>query len=55
MLNRAMKVSCEYVSQSGETLGVLKQLLGEMSSDIVAAEGAELEHKKTVDELSDKE
>ena len=59
MLNRAMKVSCEYVpqcvSQSGEALGVLKQLLEEMSSDIVAAEGAELEHKKTVDELSDKE
>ena len=41
------------VSQSGEALGVLKQLLEEMSSDIVAAEGAELEHKKTVDELSD--
>ena len=59
MLNRAMKVSCEYVpecvSQSGEALGVLKQLLEEMSSDIVAAEAAELEHKKTVDELSDKE
>ena len=39
MLNRAMKVSCEYVpkyvSQSGETLGVLKQLLEEVSSDIV--------------------
>ena len=55
--NRAMKVSCEYVpqyvSQSGEALGVLKQLLEEMSSDIVAAEAAELEHKKTVDELSD--
>ena len=59
MFNRAMKVSCEYVpqcvSQSGEALGVVKQLLEEMSSDIVAAEGAELEHKKTVDELSDKE
>ena len=38
MLNRAMKVSCEYVpqyvSQSGEALGVLKQLLEEMSSDM---------------------
>ena len=54
-----MKVSCEYVpqyiSQSGEALGVLKQLLEEMSSDIVAAEAAEFEHKKTVDELIDKE
>ena len=59
MLNRAMKVSCEcvpqYVSQSGEALGVLKQLLEEMSSDIVVTEGAELQHMKTVDELSDKE
>ena len=57
MLNRAMKVSCEYVpkySQSGEALGVLKQLLEEVSSDIVALQGAKLEHKKTVDELSDK-
>ena len=33
----------------------IQQLLEEMSSDIVATEGAELEHKKTVDELSDKE
>ena len=57
--NRTMKVSCEYVpqyvSQSGEALGVLKQLVEEMSSDIVATEDAELEHKKTVDDLSDKE
>ena len=57
VLNRAMKVSCEYVpqyfSQSGEALGVLKQLLEETSSDIVAAEAAELEYKKTFDELSD--
>ena len=57
MLNRAMKVSCEYVpqyvSQGGEALGVLKQPLEGMSSDIVAAEAAELEHKKTFDEVSD--
>ena len=37
MLNRAMKVSCEcvpeYVSQSGEALGVLKQLLGAAHED----------------------
>ena len=33
----------------------IQQLLEEMSSDIVAAEGAELEHKKTIDKLSDKE
>ena len=58
--NRAMKVSCEYVpqyiSQSGKVLlQDIQQLLEKMSSDIVATEGAELEHKKTVDELSDKE
>ena len=55
-----MKVSCEYVpqhiSQSGKVLlQDIQQLLEEMSSDIVATEGAELEHMKTVDELSDKE
>ena len=57
MLNRTMKVSCEYVpqyvSQGGEALGVLKQPLEEMSSDIVAAEAAELEYKETFDEVSD--
>ena len=60
MLNRAMKVSCEcvpqYISQSGKVLlQDIQQLLEEMSSDIVATEGAELQHMKTVDELSDKE
>ena len=57
MLNRTMKVSYEYVpqyvSQGDEALGVLKQPLEEMSSDIVAAEAAELEYKKTFDEVSD--
>lgn len=65
VLNRAMKVSSsfvqsrgtseyvpQYASQSGEVLGVLKQLLEEMNSDIAAAEAAELEHKKAFDELS---
>ena len=33
----------------------IQQLVEEMSSDIVAAEAAEWEDKKTVDELSDKE
>ena len=36
-----------------EVLGVLKQLLEEMNSDIAAKETAELEYKKTFDELSD--
>ena len=43
----------QYVSQSGEVLGVLKQFLVEMNSDIADAEATELEHKKTFDELSD--
>ena len=56
MLNRAMKVSSsfvqsrgtseyvpQYASQSREVLGVLKQLLEEMNSDIAAAEAAEQE------------
>ena len=34
-------------------LGVLKQLLEEMNSDIATTEATELEHKKTLDELSD--
>ena len=42
----------QYASQSGEVLDVLKQLLEEMNSDIAASEVAELEHKKTFDELS---
>ena len=55
-----MKVPCEYVpqyiSQSGKVmLQDIQHFLEEMSSDIVATEGAELEHMKTVDELSDKE
>ena len=41
-----------FASQSGEALDVLKQLLEEMNSGIVAAEAAELEHKKAFDELS---
>ena len=43
----------QYASQSGEVLGVLKQFLVEMNSDIADAEATELEHKKTFDELSD--
>ena len=42
----------QYASQSGEVLGVLKQFLVEMNSDIEDAESTELEHKKTFDELS---
>ena len=36
-----------------KTSSVLKQLLEEMNSDVAAAEAAELDHKKTFDELSD--
>ena len=46
-------MSRQYASQNGEVLGVLKQLLEEMNSDIAAVEATELEHKKTFDELSD--
>ena len=61
VLNRAMKVSSsfarsrgirkyvpQYVRQSGETQGVLKQLRDEANSDIVVTEAAEWEHKKTL-------
>ena len=61
MRNRAMKVSSsfarsrgirkyvpQYVRQSGETQGVLKQLRDEANSDIVVTEAAEWEHKKTL-------
>jgi hypothetical protein len=41
-----------YASQSGEILGVLKQLYDEMAGDIATAEAAELENKKAFDQLS---
>jgi len=65
VLDRAMQISSNfmqtrtsveyvprYASQSGEILGVLKQLLDEMAGDIAAAEAAELENKKAFDTLS---
>ena len=42
-----------YASQSGEVLGIMKQFLVEMNSDIADTEATELEHKKTFDELGD--
>ena len=66
MLNHARKMSSsivqsrgiseyvsQYASQSGEVLGVLKQLLEDMNRDTAAVEATDLEHKKTLDELSD--
>ena len=66
VLNRVMNVSSsfvqsrgtseyfpQYASQSGEVLGIMKQLLEEMNSDTAGAEATDLEHKKTFDELSD--
>ena len=50
---RNQRVFPQYASQSGEVLGVLKQFLVEMNINIAAAEATELEHKKTLDELSD--
>ena len=44
----------QYASHSGEVLiQDIQQLLEEMNSDITASQAAELEHKKTFEELSD--
>ena len=43
----------QYASQNGEVLGVWKQFLEEVNSDIATTEATEWEYKKTFDELSD--